>query len=340
MEILILGGTLFLGRHLVEAARARGHRVTLFHRGHTNPDVFPDVEHLLGDRDGGLDALGGRRWDAAIDTSGYVPRVVQASAERLAEAADHYTFVSSMSVYAGMKPGLDESSPVATLPDGTGEAVTGESYGALKALCERAVTAAFAGRALTVRPGLIVGPHDPTDRFTWWTRRIARGGEVLAPADPAAPVQLIDARDLAGWMIERIEKRSTGVFNATGPPAPLALGRVLETCRAVAGSDARFTWVEEELLLERGVQPWTELPLWVPRADAGFLQVDCARAWGAGLGARPLEETARDTLAWDRATPLEGRPQKPGVTFPVGLAPAREAELLREWHERMMAQGR
>ena len=334
MRLLLLGGTLFLGRHLVEAAGARGHHVTLFHRGRTNPRLFPDAEHLLGDRDGGLEALGGGRWDAVIDTSGYLPRVVRAAAERMAVAAAHYTFISSISVYAEPQPGLDESGAVATIDSDHLEGVIGESYGALKALCERVVESAFPGRALLVRPGLLVGPHDPTDRFTWWVRRIARGGEVLAPGDPGAQVQLIDARDLAAWVVAMVERGEAGVFNATGPPARLTLGRALETCREVSGSDARFTWIDEAFLLERGVQPWSELPLWVPRADAAFLQVDCRRAWSAGLRFRALEQTARDTLEWDRDTPLAGRPEKPGVSFPAGMDPEREAGLLREWHAR------
>jgi len=337
VHLLVLGGTLFLGRHLVEAARARGHCVTLLHRGRTNATLFPELEHVLADRDGGLDALRGRRFDVVVDTCGYAPRVVRASAERLAGATDHYTFVSSISVYAEPKPGLDESARVATIPDARDEALTGQSYGALKALCEQAVEAAFPGRALHVRPGLLVGPHDPTDRFTWWARRIARGGEILAPGRPRAPVQLIDVRDLAEWMVRMAESRAAGVFNATGPRVPLTLGGVLDTCRAVAGGDARFTWVDEAFLAEHGVQPWTELPLWVRSEDAGFLQVDGTRAHRAGLGFRPLQATARDTLEWDRATPLQGRPQQPGVSFPAGMAAERETELLRKWHERSAA---
>ena len=189
MNLLILGGTVFLGRHLVEAALARGHAVTLFNRGQHNPDLFPEVERLRGDRDGDLQALEGRRWDAVVDTCGYVPRVVRASAEMLAPNVDHYTFISSISVYADTsKPGIDEQAPVGTLDDPTTEEVTGESYGPLKALCEQAAEAAMPGRVLNIRPGLIVGPHDPTDRFTYWVRRVAEGGEVLAPGNPHAPV--------------------------------------------------------------------------------------------------------------------------------------------------------
>ncbi len=218
MRILILGGTVFVGRHLVEAALARGHEVTLFNRGQHGPDLYPGVEKLRGDRDGGLDALRGRRWDAAIDTCGYVPRIVRASATLLANAVDHYTFISSVSVYPEAHTRhLDEDSPVGALDDESVEDVTPETYGPLKALCEQAAEGAMSGRALTIRPGLIVGPHDPTDRFTYWPRRVAQGGEVLAPGRPERPVQIIDARDLAAWTLQLVASGARGVYNATGP---------------------------------------------------------------------------------------------------------------------------
>lgn len=338
MDLLILGGTLFVGRDVVDVALARGHRVTLFHRGRTNPGLFPDVEHLIGDRDGGLDVLDGRRWDAVVDTSGYLPRVVRASVERLAGAASHYTFISSISVYAEpYVPGFDESAPVATLDDPADESFDGSSYGPLKALCERAVNEAFAGGVLHVRPGLVVGPHDPTDRFTWWTRRIARGGDVLAPGHPTGPVQYIDSRDLADWTIRMIEAGTTGVFNATGPAEPLTFARMLDACRTALESDARLIWVDEAFLLEHEVHPWTEMPVWVPTSATGFLQADIARALSAGLTFRPLEQTVRETREWDVATPANGRPEKTGLKFDVGMTPEREAELLAAWRERRMA---
>jgi 2'-hydroxyisoflavone reductase len=325
MELLILGGTRFLGRHLVEAALGRCHRVTLFNRGLSGPGLFPDVERLVGDRDGDLSALQGRRWAAAIDPCGYVPRLVRASASLLADAVDHYAFVSSISVYSEpIAPGAGEGAPVQELPDPLVEEVTGETYGGLKVLCERAAEGAMPGRVLNVRPGLIVGPHDPTDRFTYWPRRISRGGEVLVPDNPELPVQFIDARDLAGWTIEMCEERRVGIYNATGPEYALTMGRLLEACETVSGGDAELTWVSEKLLGERGVEPFTEMPLWVPREYAGLQTVDCGKAIEAGLSFRPVSDTIRDVLEWDRARPSEDEPG-------AGLRPQREWELLRAW---------
>jgi 2'-hydroxyisoflavone reductase len=324
MDILILGGTGFLGRHLVEAALGRGHRVTLFNRGIKAPDLFPEVETIEGDREADLSSLSGRRWDAAIDTCGYVPRVVRASARTLAEAVDHYTFVSSISVYSDASvPGANEDAPVRELPDPTVEEVTGETYGGLKALCERAVEEEMPGRVFNVRPGLISGPYDPTDRFTFWPRRIAAGGEVLAPDRPERGVQFIDVRDLAAWIIEMAAERRTGTFNATGPDHKLEMGRLLEACEAVGG-DAELIWVSEDFLEEHGVEPFTELPLWVPREDAALLDIDCSRAVEKGLAFRPLSETIEDVLEWDRARPVGTEPA-------AGLTPEREQELLRAW---------
>jgi 2'-hydroxyisoflavone reductase len=332
MRLLVLGGTKFLGRHSVVAALERGWEVTLFHRGSTNPRLFPDLEHVLGDRDGGLDALGKRRWDAVLDTSGYVPRVVGQAARRLADSVERYAFVSSISVYARVdRAGLDEDAPVAALADASVEEITGETYGALKAACEREVVAAFGDRALVVRPGLIVGPEDPTDRFGYWPRRFHRGGDVLAPAPPESPVQFVDARDLAGWMLHLIEARVGGTYHATGPAEPLDLGGVLEACRVAAGREARVVWVDEAFLLERGVTPWTELPLWVPAAASDFARIDCSRARAVGLRFRPLADTVRDTLDWELAHPLEARPPRPALGGPGPLEASREAELLGEW---------
>lgn len=330
MRLLILGGTIFVGRHLVEAALARGHTPTLFNRGQHNRELFPDLERLSGDRLGDLSALRGRQWEAAIDTSGYIPRSVRASAELLAPSVEHYTFVSTISVFADpAQPGIAENGPLASLPpgqEGTDE-VTNETYGPLKVLAEQAALAAMRGRVLVVRPGLIVGPHDPTDRFTYWPARVARGGEVLAPDRPEHPVQFIDARDLAEWILDMIEARRAGVYNATGPARPLTMGDLLDTCRAVTGSDARFTWVDEAVLLEHNVAPFSELPVWVPRDATGLLQVNCGKAIGAGLSFRPLADTIGDTLAWDA-----GRPA--GTERKNGLKPEREAEILEAWHKR------
>jgi 2'-hydroxyisoflavone reductase len=324
MDLLILGGTRFLGRYLVEAALGGDHRVTLFNRGLSEPDLFPEVETIKGDRDGDLSALRGRRWDAVIDTCGYVPRVVRASAGLLADAVDHYTFVSSISVYPdNMGPGADEGAPVEELEDPTVEEITGETYGGLKALCERVAEEEMPGRILNVRPGLISGPHDPTDRFTYWPRRVAAGGEVLAPDRPELRVQFIDVRDLAGWMVKMSAEQQTGTYNATGPAYELRMGKLLEECEAVGG-DAKIVWVSEEFLEENGVEPFTELPLWVPREYAGMLAVDCGKAIAAGLTFRPVSETIRDVLEWDtnRAEP----------DLAAGLEPEKERELLSAWH--------
>lgn len=335
MRLLVLGGTRFVGRHLVEAALARGHEVTLFHRGRTNPDLFPRAERLLGDREGDLSVLDGRRWDAVLDVAGYVPRVVRASAERLAGAADLYGFISTISVYADhSRPGLHEGSPLQEPAPGEEERedVGSETYGWLKAACERAVEEAWPERNLIVRPGLIVGPYDPTGRFSYWPWRVARGGEVLAPGDPGQPVQVLDARDLADWTIRSVEAGRTGVFNATGPAGVLTLGEILETCHEVTGSGASFTWASESFLLEHGVAPFVELPLWIsgPGAD-GFHRADNRRAVAAGFTFRPLADTVRATLDW--LAELAGElPHTSGGERPGPLTPEREAELLRAWH--------
>ena len=326
MDLLILGGTGFLGRYLVEAALGDGHRVTLFNRGLSGPDLFPGVETIRGDRDGDLSALQGRRWDAVIDTCGYVPRVVRASAGHLADAVDHYTFVSSISVYSdAIGLGADEDAPVEELDDPTVEEVTGETYGGLKALCERAAEEEMTGRVLNIRPGLISGPHDPTDRFTYWPRRISAGGEVLAPDRPERRVQFIDVRDLAAWMVAMSAEQQTGTYNATGPNYELHLEELLEECEAASGGDARLVWVSEQFLEQNGVEPFTELPLWVPREFAGMLDVDCGRAIAAGLAFRPLSETIRDVLEWDS--------KRGEADLAAGLKLERERELLSAWHD-------
>jgi 2'-hydroxyisoflavone reductase len=329
MKALILGGTVFLGRAVVEAALAGGHEVSLFNRGN-HPQVFPELEQLRGDRDGALEALEGRRWDVVIDPSGYVPRVVRASAALLAEAAEHYTFISSVSVYRDFTtPGMDETAPVGTLADESVEEV-GPNYGPLKALCESAAEEAFgAGRVLNVRAGLIVGPHDPTDRFTYWPSRVARGGDVLAPGSPGRQVQVIDVRDLAEWVVRMAEERLGGTFNATGPEGGLTMGRLLAACKSESGSDARFVWVDGTFVIEQGVTPWTEMPLWVPDTPeyAGFMSVDCRRAYAAGLRSRRIEETVRATLGWDAERPAD-------APLRAGLSAERETTLLRAWRER------
>ena len=336
MRLLVLGGTKFLGRATVEAALERGHTVTLFNRGRTNPELFPEVERLTGDRDGDLSALADRQWDAVVDPSGYVPRVVRASAELLAPNVGHYVFVSSISVYASPLPrGADESAPVIELDDPTTEDVmaSAESYGGLKVLCERVVAEIYPDRHTNVRAGLIVGPHDPTGRFTYWPERIARGGEVLAPGDPTRAVQFVDVRDLGGWIVEAAERGVAGSFNATGPHPRVTMGELLEACRRAAGGDAELVWVDDEFLLANDVGQWMELPLWLAGDDAAMLQTDVSRAVAAGLRFRPVEETARDTLAWVRdggGTSALASGMKIGE---AGMKPEREAQLLRTWRE-------
>lgn len=326
MKVLVLGGTLFLGRRLVEAALARGHEVTLFNRGLTNPGLFPGIEQLRGDRDAGdLSALAGRDWDAVIDPSARFPHWLRDSAGLLADRVEHYTFVSSCSVYADTsRPGTDESGEVHTLSDETTEDIESpEVYGALKAVCERELAELMPGRALCVRAGLIVGPHDPTGRFTYWVHRLARGGDVLAPEPREQPVQFVDVRDLGEWMLDMAEGRQTGVFNAVGPGVPLSLEELLEECRAAGGTGARLVWVDEAFLLERGVEPWSDLPLWLAAGAnpelAGFLSLDGSKAVAAGLRFRAPAQTIRDTLELAETTPY------------AGLEAEREADLLDAW---------
>lgn len=347
MKILILGGTIFLGRHLVETALTNGHEVTLFNRGQHGPELYPQVEHLRGDRWHDLDLLAGRTWDAVIDTSGYIPASVRASAQRLAGAVGQYVFISSVSVYDDVSViGVDESAPVSTLtPEqlqevekitppakGTVARVYGEMYGALKALCEQAAEESLPGRTLNIRPGLIVGPYDYSDRFTYWPVRIARGGEVLAPGRAERAVQLIDVRDLAAWTIHMVEASLMGTYNATGPAQQISMGEVLDACQQASESNATFTWVDEAFLLAEQVQPWGQLPLWLPDEpeNAGFNAINIEKALRTGITFRPLSETARATLAWDRTRPADREWQ-------AGLAAEDEARLLKTWHERQNA---
>jgi 2'-hydroxyisoflavone reductase len=328
MRLLVLGGTKFLGRHAVAEALRRGHEVTMFNRGQTAPGLFPEAEEIHGDRDGGLAPLESGQWDAVIDTSGYFPRVVRDSARLLADRAESYLFVSSESVYAANDmPGQDETAPVGTLDDPSVEEITEDTYGPLKVQCEREVERAFAGRSLSARFGLIVGPHDPTDRFTYWVRRVADGGQVLVPGPPDAPLQVIDGRDGGAWLVSAAEARTAGTFNVVGPDLPFMFTDLLETCRAAANGDAEFTWVDPGFLLERGVEPWSDLPLWLPGPEyAGFMRRDVRRAIGEGLRFRPLAETVADTLAWDSSRDVE--------RLSAGIDRDREAELLQAWRGR------
>ncbi|HEU4388843.1 MAG TPA: NAD-dependent epimerase/dehydratase family protein [Blastocatellia bacterium] len=343
MDLLILGGTIFVGRHLIEAAIARGHQVTMFNRGRTATDLFPGVERLHGDRETDLSALEGRRWDAVIDTCGYLPASVRASARLLADAVDHYAFVSTVAVYADFsKVGIVESDTLAQLPPDVKPEkteLTAETYGPLKVLCEKAVEEFLPGRCLIARAGLIVGPHDPTDRFTYWVRRAARGGRMLAPGKPDRQVQFIDARDLAEWIVIMVESQRAGVFTCTGPDYRLTMGRMLEECKTAMRSDADLVWVADEFLIEEKVGPWNDLPLWLPENNpqyAGFMSVSVNNAVRAGLKFRPPGETIRDTLEWDSRRTEPPQPYKVhGITIPPGgISSEREQELLRRWDRR------
>ncbi len=319
MRILILGGTQFLGRHTVEMALARGHDVTLFNRGQTSPQLFPNVEKLRGDRDGDLSALAGRDWDAVVDTSGYVPRIVGQTLDALGDVG-HYTFVSTISVYADVSTPPTESSPVAELAEPTEEVM--QAYGELKADCEDVVRARFPD-AFVPRPGLIVGPWDPTGRFTYWPQRIAAAGRVLAPAPPEADVQIIDVRDLAAWIVRAAEDRVAGTVNAVG--RPFSRATLVETCTRVAGTDPEVVWVDPQFLLDHEVGEWMELPLWLAAPEyAGMLSVDPTAAFGAGLETRPLEETVHDTLEWVRSGEAPIEP-------PAGLDREKEQTVLDAW---------
>lgn len=320
MNVLVLGGTQFLGRHVVEVALERGHAVAIFHRGETNPGLYSDVEEMLGDRAGGLEPLAGRRFDSVIDTSGMVPSVVRASADVLSDSAQ-YAFVSTVNVYADFGHGpLREDDALATM-EGLGEDDP-QAYGPLKAECERVVLDVFGERALIVRSGLLVGAHDPSGRFTYWPHRVAEGGRVLAPGPPDRLVQFIDARDTATWLIASAERRVGGIYNVAGPRVPLE--HVLDACRTVSGSNADIVWVNDDFLIAQEVGQWMELPLWIA-ADPDwkdFMNKDISRALAAGLTFRPLEVTIRDVL--ESAETVGG----------VGLAPERESALLEAWESR------
>jgi 2'-hydroxyisoflavone reductase len=319
MRVLIIGGTGFLGRHLSEGALSRGHTLCLFNRGMTGPDLFEEAEQIRGDRR--TDDLGGlkrREFDVVIDTCAYHPDEIESLGAVLATAG-HYAFVSSASVYADpVASGSDESAPLATL-DAEADEGTDENYGPLKALSEAAAAARFHGRLLVVRPGLIVGPGDPTDRFTYWPRRVAEGGRLLA-ARAEQPVQLIDVRDLAGWMLDSMEIGRTGTYNAIGPAGRMTMSEMLATCRSATESDAEPVWVGDRFLRANRVQPWSDLPLWLTGPEEGFLELDSSKAVADGLCLRPLAETVADTLAWDESRPPNRRANH--------LSRARERSLL------------
>ncbi len=318
LKILILGGTHFLGVHLTEEFQKKGHSITHFNRGIQNPGLFPDIEQLQGDRDGDLDALLGQQWDAVIDTSGHLPRIVEQSAQVLAGATNHYTFISTIGVYENFnKFDIDESYPLGKLEDPHSEEITEKTYGALKGLCEAVIQDYFPEQALIIRPGLIVGPHDPTDRFTYWVRRMAEGGEILAPSNQK--IQMIDVRDLAQWIVQMVEKQATGIYNATG--SPFSFEELLKEWQ----QETHVTWVSEDFLIQQGVQDFFELPLWLSskRQMPGFFHINAQNAIMSGLTFRPLAETIKDTLEWDES--------RGDIPLQAGLKRSKEKELLLKW---------
>jgi 2'-hydroxyisoflavone reductase len=319
VKLLVIGGTHFVGRAVVEDAVARGHDVTVFHRGADEPEGFPDVEHLHGDRDGGLDVLRGREWAAALDTCGYVPRVVRDSSQLLADTVGIYAFISSLSALPDdAPPGSNEDTPTYQPPFPDTEEITNESYGPLKVACEREAQAAFPGRCLIVRPGYIVGPHDPTDRFTYWVRRARTGGEMLAPGPDDGALQVVDVRDLGAFTLDRLEEGRADMFGVVGPPARLTWATFLPMVCEVARAGTSLTWVDRPFLES---QLGDDLDEAFPLRDypyQGLHQYDARKAITDGLRCRPLEETIADTIAWDRARgPLK-----------AGLSSDREQELL------------
>ncbi|WP_166241597.1 NAD-dependent epimerase/dehydratase family protein [Paenibacillus turpanensis] len=325
MKLLILGGTSFVGRHMTQAAIDRGHEVTLFHRGQTNPGIFPAAQKVVGDRMDGLEPLAFGKWDAVIDTSGYLPRAVSLSAQFLKERADRYIYISTLSVYADKSfAGITEEHEVEQLEDPESEDIPAY-YGALKAASEQRAAEAFGGRLLVIRPGVVAGPYDSTDRLTYWPRRVAEGGAILVP-EQQAPFQCIDGRDLAAWTMAMAEQKETGIYNAVGTPGVYTFRGMVEACRSAVNRNAELVPVDEHWLLEQGVRPFTDIPLWIAASDrerSGFMQVSARKAELKGLRCRPLEQTFEDLWAWDR-----GRLDNPHRT---GMSRGREAELLQAW---------
>jgi 2'-hydroxyisoflavone reductase len=330
-SLLILGGTGFIGPHLTQEAQRLGWKVTHFNRGKHVSGGVAGVETLVGDRNGQLDALRGRRWDVMIDDTGYVPKFVRMSAELLAPNVGYCLFISSISAYASFAAPNDESSPTGKLSDPQAEKVTDTTYGPMKALCEQYSLQAFEGRCSVVRPGYIVGPLDPTDRFTYWPVRVSRGGEMLAPGTPRDPVQVIDVRDLTAFMMKLVQSRTTGIFNADSPPRAFTMGEVISASQhAAPAAHTTVTWVPEDFLAAHWKAEDLDLPPWSPTtgdsAGASLTAVD--RAMQAGLRYRPLADTVRDTLDWFESLPAERQ-----AKLRAGLDPKKESETLRQWHE-------
>lgn len=334
MKILILGGTRFIGLHMTALALERGHTLTFFNRGKTRTDRYPEIERIKGDRDGQIDGLKNREWDVVIDNSGYVPRHVRASAELLAPRVKQYVFVSSISVYPDFSEPRDEHSPVGKLADETVEKVDGDTYGPLKALCEKEAEKALPGRTTVIRPGLIVGPDDNTDRFTYWPARAARGGEFIAPGSPGDAFQIIDVRDLAAFTLKAIEERTMGTYNLVSNVNDFKFGELTDACVAAANQQAKpasppkAIFLPAEFLAEQKVEPWSEMPVWLPAKgdEAAFAGTSNKAALGKGLKISPLKKTVGDTLAWHLTRPAEEREK-----LKSGIAADKEAAVLMAW---------
>jgi len=327
LRVLIFGGTGFIGPHCVETLRAHGHKLTLFNRGKRNPKLFPDVETLIGDRNGQVDAIKGRDWDVVIDDSGYTPKQVKLTTDLLKSRVQHYIFVSSISAYADLTPpGIDEDYHLATLKDPTVEEISDGTYGGLKALCEKTVEQAFGKNCAVVRPTYIVGPGDSSDRFTYWPVRVAKGGEMLAPGSARDTIQFIDVRDLADFMRLCVEQRFNGSYNASNPPGAVTMGDLLEMSKRVSGANTKFVWAPTEFLDKNKALESGEVPIWSPPVGefAGATLISSARAVEKGLRFRTLETTVRDTLAWHAK-----RPAAEQQKLRAGFSPEREAQLLK-----------
>ncbi len=339
-KILILGGTRFIGLHMTALALERGHTLTFFNRGKTHTDKFPDIERIKGDRNGEIDGLKNREWDVVIDNSGYVPRQVRAAAELLAPRIKQYVFVSSISVYPNFSVPHDENSPVGKLADETIEKVDGETYGPLKALCEKEAEKALPGRTTVIRPGLIVGPDDNTDRFTYWPARAARGGEFIAPGAPTDAFQIIDVRDLAAFTLKAVEERTMGTYNLVSNVNEFKFGELTGACIAAANKQARpptppkATWLPAAFLEEQKVEPWSEMPVWLPATgdEAAFAGTSNQAALAKGLKISPLKKTVDDTLAWHLTRPAEEREK-----LKAGIAADKEVAVLAAWKAKQAA---
>jgi 2'-hydroxyisoflavone reductase len=329
MKILIVGGGIFVGRAVVEAALARGHGVTVFNRGKTTASFPPGVGWIRGDRDGDLAVLGGQTWDAVIDTCAYLPNQVHSLLRTLAGRVGHYQLVSSVAAYASLvAPGIDEGQPTAPPLDPVPAAMTPDVYGPLKSMCEHAALRDGPRCTSLVRPGIIIGPWDPTGRFTYWVRRLSAGGEVLAPGEAAAPLQVIDVRDVAGLMVALVESDASGAYNAVGPESPLTWGGMLAATAQELKTPVALTWVDDDFIAAQKTGDWSQLPLYLPAAAAkfaGMYRVDGRLARRHGLRLRPLAETAADVARWLQDPAAAAGKQ-------MGLSSAREQELLAQWH--------